>query len=49
MAKYTCNDYREEMVLLGLRKRLNNPDLTKEEKASLLKDIKEIEKRMGMD
>jgi len=30
--KYTCSDYREEMILLGLQKRLSSPDLLPEEK-----------------
>ena len=49
MGNYTCNDYREEMVLLVLQKRLNEPGLTKEEKDTLVKEIKKIEKSMGMD
>lgn len=49
MGKYTCNDYREEMVLLGFRKRLNNPDIREEEKKELLKEIRKIEKNMGLE
>ncbi len=49
MGNYTCNDYREEMVLLGLRKRLNAPGLTKEETETLLNEIKKIEKSIGLD
>lgn len=49
MGKYTCKEYREEMVLLGLRRRLNNPDLSKEEREEILKQIKKIEKEMGLD
>lgn len=46
--KYTCNEYREEMILLGLQKRLAKPDLTQEEKKELLKEIAEVEKQMGI-
>ena len=45
---YTCNDYREEMILLGLQKRLSQADLTEEEKKEILKEIEIIEKQMGM-
>jgi hypothetical protein len=45
---YTCNDYREEMILLGLQRRLNRGDLTEEEKKQILKDIEVIEKQMGL-
>lgn len=45
---YTCNDYREEMILLGLQKRLNQGNLTDEEKKEVLREIEIIEKQMGM-
>jgi len=47
--KYTCNEYREEMILLGLQKRLSSAGLTPEEKESLLKEIAMVEKQMGID
>jgi len=47
--KYTCNEYREEMMLLGLKKRLNSRNLKEEEKKGLLKEIEELEKKMGMN
>jgi len=46
---YTCNDYREEMILLGLQKRLSASGLTPEEKESLLEEIARVEKQMGID
>lgn len=49
MGKYTCKDYREEMVLLGLRRRLSNPDLKKEEKEEILREIRKVEKNMGLE
>ena len=47
--KYTCNEYREEMILLGLQKKLASPDLTEAEKEKLNKEIKEITKKMDME
>ena len=47
--KYTCNEYREEMILLGLQKRLSSEGLTPEEKERLLKEIAKVEKQMGID
>ena len=45
---YTCNDYRAEMILLGLNKQLARPDLTPEEKAHLKSEIARVEKEMGL-
>jgi hypothetical protein len=47
--KYTCNEYREEMILLGLQKKLTSIDLTEEEKEKLKKEIKKITKLMDME
>lgn len=46
---YTCNDYRAEMVLLGLQRQLAKPDLTPEEKERLKSQIAEAERQMGLD
>lgn len=46
---YTCREYREEMILLALQKKLSAPDLTPEEKEKLLTEIARVETRMGMD
>lgn len=48
-SKYTCNEYREEMILLGLQKQLARPNLTEAEKKNLLKEISRVEKQMGLD
>ncbi len=48
-SKYTCNEYREEMILLGLQKQLARQDLTETEKENLLRDISRVEKQMGLD
>jgi hypothetical protein len=46
---YTCREYREEMILLALQKKLAAPDLSLEEKQRILKEIAEVEARMGID
>jgi hypothetical protein len=48
-SQYTCNEYREEMILLGLQKRLASQDLSPEEKTDLLKEIAIVEKQVGID
>jgi len=45
---YTCNEYREEMILASLQRRLQQADLSDEERARLLREIAELEERMGM-
>ena len=47
--KYTCADYRKEMILLGLRRRLEESELTAEERVRLIAEIKELESEMGME
>ena len=46
---YTCTDYRQEMMLLGLKKRLQDPELTEEEKRGLEEEIRRLEKEINMD
>jgi hypothetical protein len=45
---HTCADYREEMILLGLRRRVEDPDISKEEKTAILSRIQELEKSLDM-
>ncbi len=45
---YTCSDYRLEMMLLGLKRRLNEETLSESEKEKLLKEIRKIEDEMEM-
>jgi len=45
---YTCNHYREEMILLGLRQRLTRDQLTESEREEIQKEIKKIEIQMGL-
>ncbi len=46
---YTCNDYREEMRLLGLKNRLNEKNLSKTEKRTIEAEITKLEKALQMD
>ena len=47
--KYTCVDYRSEMKLLGLKRRLEEENLREEERAQIVRKIKELEKEMQMN
>lgn len=49
MKRYTCNDYRQEMMLAGLRKQLADPKLSRSQKERLEKEIKRLESEMGLD
>ena len=46
---YTCNDYRQEMMLLGLENRLSGENLSDEENRNLVEEIKKLETVMCMD
>jgi hypothetical protein len=47
--KYTCTDYRTEMILVSLRQRLKQEDLNEDEKKEILLQIEEIEVAMELD
>lgn len=47
--EYTCLDYQSEMKLLGLKKRLEEENLSEEEKALIVQEIKKLEKDMKMN
>lgn len=47
--KYTCADYRTEMILVSLRQRLKQEDLNEEEKKVIILQIEEIEAAMKLD
>ena len=47
--KYTCSDYRKEMRLLGLKKRLHENDLGKSEKEAIEAEIARLERSLQMD
>jgi hypothetical protein len=46
--KYTCEDYRSEMQLVAIKKRLQQENLTKEEKLKLIEEIKQLEEEMNL-
>ncbi len=49
MNRYTCNDYRQEMMLAALRKQLADPRLSDTERERLEKEIRRLEMEMGLD
>lgn len=48
-ASYGCADYRLEMVLIGLRRRLQSESLSQEERLELRNRIRELEKQIGLE
>ncbi|MFZ7125173.1 MAG: hypothetical protein ACOWWM_03340 [Desulfobacterales bacterium] len=40
---YSCKDYRQEMILIGLRRRLLNPDLSDREREVLMEAVRQAE------
>ena len=49
MPQYTCREYREEMLLMGLRRQLSKSDLSEGEKKRLEDEIRRLEEKMDMD
>jgi hypothetical protein len=49
MKQYTCTDYRMEMMLLGLKRRLAESGLNEHEKKELQEQIRKLEAEMGMN
>ena len=47
--EYTCADYRLEMILLNLKRRIQHEGLSKEERDHILFQIKKLEKKMGIE
>jgi hypothetical protein len=47
--KYTCADYRVEMILVSLRQRLRNEDLNESERKDILSKIEKLEATMELD
>jgi hypothetical protein len=45
----TCTDYRAEMMLLGLKRRLAREDLPDTEKQAIEAEIKKIEREIHLD
>lgn len=46
---YTCNEYRAEMLLLGLNRQLVRAGLSDAEKEKIRLEIEKIETDMGMN
>lgn len=46
--RYTCNEYRQEMILAALQRSLMNSELTGEERERIEKEIRELEQAMGL-
>ena len=49
MKKYTCTDYRTEMILVSLRQRLEQKDLNEAEKKDIILQIEKIEAATELD
>ena len=47
--EYTCADYRIEMILLSLKRRLEQENLSQAEKNKLRRQIKKLEAAMGFN
>jgi hypothetical protein len=47
--KYTCAEYRQEMMLLGLMRKLESPGLPDRERKTIVEKIRRLEQQMGMD
>lgn len=47
--KFSCSDYREEMRLIGLKKRLNEDDLNPTEKELLKAEIVKLEEALQLN
>ncbi len=47
-SSYDCSDYRAEMILLSLQRRLENSDLSDSERRAVEEEIKRVKAEMGM-
>ena len=47
--EYGCSDYRIEMILLGLKKRLSDTGLSTEERQAITDEIQRLESETGLD
>jgi hypothetical protein len=46
---YGCSDYRREMTLLGLKKRLKDAGLSADERQTMMDEIQRLESETGLD
>jgi hypothetical protein len=47
--KYTCTEYRQEMILLSLKRQLEDPGLPEAQRMHVAEKIRQLEQQMGMD
>ncbi len=47
--RYTCASYREEMILLALKRKLSSNRLSDDERKKLLEEIRCLESKMNLD
>ena len=47
--RYTCAEYRAEMILLMLHRRLNEENLSPEDRAAVEEKIDALQSKMGLD
>ncbi|NIO05279.1 MAG: hypothetical protein GTN74_11910 [Proteobacteria bacterium] len=48
-SKYTCRDYREEMILLSLKRRLAQKNLSDKERRFIIEEIEKLESDLAID
>jgi hypothetical protein len=49
VGNYTCAEYRQEMMLLGMKRQLEDPGLPESERIRIAERVRELEQQMGMD
>jgi hypothetical protein len=47
-SRYTCFDYRREMMLVSLKRRLAREDLSEAERAAMERAVFDLEKEIGL-
>jgi len=47
--QYTCKDYREEMILVGLATRLEQENLSEEERRAIQVEIEKLKESMHLE
>ena len=47
--RYTCADYRKEMILVSLKRRINTVSLSDEEREKVQSEIRRLEAEMNLD
>ena len=46
---YTCTSYRQEMILLALKRQLEDPGLPEGQRDRIAEKVRRLEAQMGMD